>query len=167
MKELSSIKTTRVITNSIVHDIAEIKAQTKKPDLGQEKLEELLGSPHFDPDGAYRLIQLYSKILRERTEQKRKDSIIQEKKDIKTDDEKLKWVMFTHDDPSSKTEEHQKHNHNSLIGMRNSTRLMNRLLFGDEEMANMVMYQHGYNAAARVVSTMDKMLDTIINRMGV
>lgn len=37
----------------------------------------------------------------------------------------------------------------------------------DEEMAEMVVYQHGYNAAARVVSTMDRLLDTIINRMGV
>lgn len=37
----------------------------------------------------------------------------------------------------------------------------------DEEMSNMVAFQHGYNAAARVISTMDKMLETIINRMGV
>ncbi len=37
----------------------------------------------------------------------------------------------------------------------------------DEEMANMVAFQHGYNAAARVITTMDHMLDTIINRMGV
>ena len=37
----------------------------------------------------------------------------------------------------------------------------------DEEMANMVAFQHGYNAAARVISTMDTMLDVIINRMGV
>jgi len=37
----------------------------------------------------------------------------------------------------------------------------------DEEMANMVAFQHGYNASARVVSVMDRMLDTIINRMGV
>jgi flagellar hook-associated protein 1 FlgK len=37
----------------------------------------------------------------------------------------------------------------------------------DEEMANMVKYQHGYSAAARFVSEIDKMLDTIINRMGV
>lgn len=36
----------------------------------------------------------------------------------------------------------------------------------DEEMANMVKFQHGYNAAARVISTMDQMLDTIINRLG-
>ncbi len=37
----------------------------------------------------------------------------------------------------------------------------------DEELANMVMFQHGYNASARIVTTMDRMLDTIINRMGV
>lgn len=37
----------------------------------------------------------------------------------------------------------------------------------DEEMSNMVAFQHGYNAAARVINTMNEMLDTIINRMGV
>lgn len=37
----------------------------------------------------------------------------------------------------------------------------------DEEMAQMVAYQHGYNAAARVISMMDKLLETVITRMGV
>ena len=37
----------------------------------------------------------------------------------------------------------------------------------DEELAQMIKFQHGYTAAARVVSTFDEMLDTIINRMGV
>ncbi len=32
----------------------------------------------------------------------------------------------------------------------------------DEEMSNMVMFQHGYNASARVISMFDKMLETII-----
>ena len=36
----------------------------------------------------------------------------------------------------------------------------------DEEMANMVAFQHGYNAAARVINVMDKMLETIL-RLGV
>ncbi|MBN2738563.1 MAG: flagellar hook-associated protein FlgK [Spirochaetales bacterium] len=36
----------------------------------------------------------------------------------------------------------------------------------DEEMANMVKFQHGYTAAARFVSNIDEMLDVIINRMG-
>ncbi|MGM0898373.1 MAG: flagellar hook-associated protein FlgK [Bacillota bacterium] len=35
----------------------------------------------------------------------------------------------------------------------------------DEEMASLVKFQHAYNAAARLVSTTDQMLDTIINRM--
>lgn len=36
----------------------------------------------------------------------------------------------------------------------------------DEELAALVTYQHGYNASARFVSMIDKMLDTIIHRMG-
>ena len=36
----------------------------------------------------------------------------------------------------------------------------------DEEMANMIKYQHAYEAAARVISTMDSVMDTLINRMG-
>ena len=36
----------------------------------------------------------------------------------------------------------------------------------DEEIAQMAMYQHGYNASARVVSVMDQLLDIVINRMG-
>ncbi|MBA7466405.1 Flagellar hook-associated protein 1 [subsurface metagenome] len=37
----------------------------------------------------------------------------------------------------------------------------------DEELANMIKYQHGYSAAARFVTEIDRMLDTIINRMAV
>jgi flagellar hook-associated protein 1 FlgK len=37
----------------------------------------------------------------------------------------------------------------------------------DEEMSNMIKYQHAYNAAARVMTTMDEMLDKVINGMGV
>ncbi|MBN2435065.1 MAG: flagellar hook-associated protein FlgK [Spirochaetes bacterium] len=36
----------------------------------------------------------------------------------------------------------------------------------DEEMANMVAFQHGYNASARMISTFDKMLETIIGLGG-
>lgn len=35
----------------------------------------------------------------------------------------------------------------------------------DEEMANLIKYQHAYSAAARFVSTADELLDTLINRM--
>jgi len=35
----------------------------------------------------------------------------------------------------------------------------------DEELANMIRYQHGYNAAARFVSTVNSMLDVLM-RLG-
>jgi flagellar hook-associated protein 1 FlgK len=36
----------------------------------------------------------------------------------------------------------------------------------DEEMANMIVYQHAYNAAARAMTTFDELLDKVINGMG-
>ncbi|EOC99392.1 flagellar hook-associated protein FlgK [Caldisalinibacter kiritimatiensis] len=36
----------------------------------------------------------------------------------------------------------------------------------DEEMSNMVKFQHSYNAAARMITTMDKIYDVTINRLG-
>jgi flagellar hook-associated protein 1 FlgK len=36
----------------------------------------------------------------------------------------------------------------------------------DEEMTNMLMYQRGYEAASRVLTTIDAMLDQLINRTG-
>ena len=37
----------------------------------------------------------------------------------------------------------------------------------DEELAEIMKFQHGYNAAARFITVWDSMLDTIINRLGV
>lgn len=37
----------------------------------------------------------------------------------------------------------------------------------DEEMTNLVRFQKSYSAAARIVTMMDDMLDTLVNRMGV
>ena len=37
----------------------------------------------------------------------------------------------------------------------------------DEELSNMIKFQKGYEAAARYITTVNSMLDTIINRMGV
>lgn len=51
----------------------------------------------------------------------------------------------------------------NLVNLRESISGVNL----DEEMANMVAFQHGYNASARVINTINSMLDTIINRMGV
>lgn len=37
----------------------------------------------------------------------------------------------------------------------------------DEELANMIKYQQGYNAAARFLTTWNELIDTVINRLGV
>lgn len=37
----------------------------------------------------------------------------------------------------------------------------------DEEMSNMIQFQHAYNAAARMITLQDEILDKIINGMGV
>lgn len=37
----------------------------------------------------------------------------------------------------------------------------------DEEMVNMIKYQQAYNAAARIISVLDEMLDTLISRTGI
>lgn len=37
----------------------------------------------------------------------------------------------------------------------------------DEELSDMIKFQHGYNASAKFISVVNEMLDTVINRMGV
>ena len=37
----------------------------------------------------------------------------------------------------------------------------------DEELANMIKFQHAYEAAARVITTMDQAIGTVIQGMGV
>lgn len=37
----------------------------------------------------------------------------------------------------------------------------------DEEMANLIKFQHAYNASARMMTTVDQLLDRIINNMGI
>ena len=36
----------------------------------------------------------------------------------------------------------------------------------DEEMANMVKFQHAYMASAKMISTLDIIMDVTINRLG-
>ena len=52
---------------------------------------------------------------------------------------------------------------NDLRGLRDSISGVNI----DEELADIIKFQHGYNAAARFVTVIDEMLDTVINRLGV
>ncbi|MEG6585002.1 flagellar hook-associated protein FlgK [Dendrosporobacter sp. 1207_IL3150] len=52
---------------------------------------------------------------------------------------------------------------NTIMNWRESTAGVNM----DEEMTNMIRFQQGYNAAARIITTMDEMLDKLINGTGV
>jgi flagellar hook-associated protein 1 FlgK len=36
----------------------------------------------------------------------------------------------------------------------------------DEEMTNLMRFQRGYQASARTMTTMDEMIDTLVNRTG-
>ncbi len=51
---------------------------------------------------------------------------------------------------------------NNLDNLRQSIMGVNL----DEEMANMLKFQHGYNASARIVKVMSEMLDRLINQLG-
>ncbi|WP_062517496.1 flagellar hook-associated protein FlgK [Demequina gelatinilytica] len=48
-----------------------------------------------------------------------------------------------------------------------SLQLGNASVDTDEEVANMLMYQTAYEAAARVMTVLDEMLDTLINKTGI
>ncbi|MCR5218312.1 flagellar hook-associated protein FlgK [Treponema sp.] len=50
-----------------------------------------------------------------------------------------------------------------LRGLRDSISGVNI----DEELADIIKFQHGYNAAAKFISVQDALLDTLINRLGV
>ncbi|UNI94131.1 flagellar hook-associated protein FlgK [Treponema pallidum] len=50
-----------------------------------------------------------------------------------------------------------------LTDMRDATSGVNI----DEELADIIKFQHGYNASARFIAAVNEMLDTVINRMGV
>jgi len=54
----------------------------------------------------------------------------------------------------------------ALVGAADDKRQSTSGVSMDEEMTNMVRFQRGYQASARAMSTIDEMLDTLINRAG-
>jgi flagellar hook-associated protein 1 FlgK len=54
----------------------------------------------------------------------------------------------------------------ALVDAADSRRQSTNGVSLDEEMTNMVRFQRGYQASARALSTMDEMLDVLINRTG-
>lgn len=94
---------------------------------------------------------------------------------------------FIEEDPGSSTMHNIDRYYESYIGdisnrgkvvnkhMENQAMMINQIdnkrssqmaVSSDEELGNMMRYQHAYNASARVVSTVDEMLETIISRLG-
>ncbi|MDK2934104.1 MAG: flagellar hook-associated protein 1 [Clostridiales bacterium] len=57
-------------------------------------------------------------------------------------------------------------NQDSIVKQIENRRLSVSGVSIDEEMANMVKYQHAYNAAARMITVIDEIYDVTINRMG-
>lgn len=58
-------------------------------------------------------------------------------------------------------------NQEALVHHLNIEQTQHAAVSMDEEMANMIKYQHAYSAAARMISTIDEALETIITRMGI
>lgn len=58
-------------------------------------------------------------------------------------------------------------NQNLLIAQIDNQRTSFSGVSLDEEMTNIVKFQHAYNAAARMVTAIDEMLDVIVNRLGI
>lgn len=60
-----------------------------------------------------------------------------------------------------------KENEETLAGHLNNLKESISGVSLDEEMANMIRFQHAYGAAARMMTAVDESLDTIINRLGI
>ncbi|MCT4509063.1 MAG: flagellar hook-associated protein FlgK [Tepidibacter sp.] len=57
-------------------------------------------------------------------------------------------------------------NQSVLVNQIDNTRQSISGVSIDEEMSNMIKFQHAYNASARMITAVDEMIDVIINRMG-
>ena len=56
-------------------------------------------------------------------------------------------------------------NQESMVGSIESQRLQSMGVSSDEELTNLIKYQHAYNASARYITVIDDMLEHIITRM--
>jgi len=58
-------------------------------------------------------------------------------------------------------------NQNVIVKQVENRRISDSGVSIDEEMANLVKFQHAYNASARMITTMSEVFDTLINKLGV
>jgi len=57
-------------------------------------------------------------------------------------------------------------NNSLMVGQTNNSRLSESGVSLDEEMTDLVKFQTTYNASARMITTLDAILDTMVNRLG-
>lgn len=57
-------------------------------------------------------------------------------------------------------------NSEALVSQTENRRISESGVSLDEEMTNMVKFQHAYNASARMITTLDSIMDTTVNRLG-
>lgn len=82
-----------------------------------------------------------------------------------TGDDYLKSILSSLSVDANQSKRMNK-NSDALLSQTNIRRMSESGVSLDEEMTNLVMYQQAYQAAARGITTLDKILDTTINRMG-
>lgn len=57
-------------------------------------------------------------------------------------------------------------NNEAIVAQTSNRRMSESGVSMDEEMGDMVKYQQAYNASARMITTLDSIMDTMINRLG-
>ncbi len=95
--------------------------------------------------------------------------------DLRHDDDMFTWgspedffnSLVSNLGVDGQSAERMKENQEVLINQIENQRQSISGVSLDEEMSNMVKFQHAYNANARMITTIDEMLDKIINGMGV
>lgn len=122
---------------AVIHDPEELKAQASRSRADREKLEDLLGKDYFDPDAAQKMIELYAHIMQDRAKQRQrvKEEAAEKSKPGKTqgyrdsapDLRDVDLNDFTSNDPDASPWGEEKPGGGTIP----TTRLMNRLLFGD------------------------------------
>jgi flagellar hook-associated protein 1 FlgK len=57
-------------------------------------------------------------------------------------------------------------NQASMVESINAKRTEVTGVSSDEELTNLIKYQHAYNASARMITTLDEIINTTVNRLG-
>ncbi len=68
---------------------------------------------------------------------------------------------------AGQTANSQETSYQAMVSQLDNQRQQTSGVSNDQEMTNLLQYQHGYEAAARVINTEDSMLDTIVTGLGV